>query len=158
METKEDIIKDISQKLLRIINKHSRIEELPVHFGEGVEATPREIHTIQAIGEHKPINVTDLGSFFGVTKSAASQIVSKLAEKGFVEKGYTSYSNKELELSLTELGWRAFHAHERIHGKHMADILDHLCAFSLEQIATTSVLLDVIENVLDERTIQLLKK
>ena len=151
METKEDLIKDISRKLLRIINKHSRIEELPIVFDEGVEATPREIHTIQAIGDNKQINITDVGAYFGVTKSAASQIITKLTEKGFVEKEYAVNSNKEGQLSLTQLGWQAYHAHERIHGKHMDDLIARLGAFSLSQIATTSVLLDVIESVVDER-------
>lgn len=155
METKEDLIAAMTRKLLRIINKHARIEELRIRFDEGVELTPKEIHTIQAIGEQKQINVTDLAAYFGVTKSAASQIVAKLAEKGFVEKRHAAHSNKELQLSLTDLGWRAFHAHERFHGKHMADLVNRLSAFSLSQIATTSVLLEVIESVLEDRLSQI---
>lgn len=155
METKEEFITAMSRKLLRILNKHARLEELRIRFDEGVEVTPKEIHTIQAIGEHKQINVTDLAAYFGVTKSAASQIVAKLTDKGFVEKRQAAHSNKELQLCLTELGWRAFHAHERFHGKHMADLVNRLSAFSLSQIATTSVLLEVIESVLEDRLAQL---
>ncbi|MEZ4528735.1 MAG: MarR family winged helix-turn-helix transcriptional regulator [Desulfobacterales bacterium] len=118
---------------------------------EGVDITTKEIHTIQAIGENEQINITGVAAHFGVTKSAASQIVAKLVEKGFVKKAYAAHSNREIELSLTELGWLAFHAHERFHGKDMAHITERMGAFSLSQIATISVLFDVIENIMDER-------
>ena len=158
METKQDLIKTISWKLLRVLNKHSHIEELPIRFDEDLEATPREIHTIQAIGEHEQINITGVAAHFGVTKGAASQMIAKLEDRGFLQKERVDHSNKELRLSLTKLGWRAFHAHERFHEKHMADLVDRLSAFSLSQIATITVLLDIIESVVDERLSQLLEK
>ena len=146
-----DLIKSISRQLMRIIKKHERIEEIPVRLDEGIEVTPTESHAIQAIGENKSINVTDLGAHFGVTKSAASQIVAKLTKKGFVEKTMSEHSNKELQLQLTALGWQAFEAHEKCHGRHLVDIIERLGSFSLSQIATASVVLDVIEDVMGER-------
>jgi DNA-binding MarR family transcriptional regulator len=151
METKEDLINAVALQLMRIFNMHSRIEEHLIRFDEGLEMTPKEIHTIQAIGEHKQMNVTDVATYFRVTKAAASQMVARLADKGFVRKEYVPHSRKELQLSLTKSGWRAFHAHERFHGKHMADLTGRLGAFTLSHIATTSALLDVIESVLEER-------
>ncbi|CAN2046758.1 Regulatory protein MarR [Candidatus Magnetomoraceae bacterium gMMP-1] len=158
METKDDLIQIMCLKLLRIFNKHSQIETMKIHFDEAVEVTPKEIHTIQAIGKNKHINITGLGTHFGVSKSAASQIITKLVKKGFVKKELSLHSNKEFALSLTELGWKAFYAHEEIHEKHMTDLIKRLNAFSLSQIATTSVVLEVIENVVDERLSWLLKR
>ena len=151
MENKEDLIKAISRQLMRIIKKHGRIEEIPVQLDEGVVVTPTESHTIQAIGENGAINVTDLAAHFGVTKSAASQIVNKLSKKGYVVKRISEYSGKELRLELTPLGRRAYEAHERCHGRHMADIVNRLGSFSLAQVATASAFLDVIEDVMNER-------
>ena len=151
METKADFIREMSRKLFRILNKHARLEALPARFEEGVKATHRELHVIQTIGENEQINITELGSRFGVTKSAASQMAAKLVKKGFVEKRPADHSNKESRLGLTELGWRAFRQHERFHGDHMADVIGRLSVFSLDQIATTSVLLDVLESVVDDR-------
>jgi len=151
METKEDLINDMSRKFFRIINKHGRLESLPFHFDEGIEMTHRELHVIQAVGERKRINITELGSHFGVTKSAASQMVTKLVKKDFIEKKPAAHSNKELQLTLTQRGWKAFRIHEKFHGQHMSDVVDRLSAFSLSQIATASVLLEVLENAVDER-------
>lgn len=151
MESKTDLIKDISRQLMRIIKKQGRIEEIPVRLDEGVVVTPTESHTIQAIGEHGSINVTELAVYFGVTNSAASQTVNKLTKKGFVTKKISDHSGKELRLELTSLGRQAFEAHERCHGRHMTDIARRLESFSLAQVANASAFLEVIEDVLDER-------
>jgi DNA-binding MarR family transcriptional regulator len=155
METKEDMLKAVSLTLMRIMAKHARIEEISVRLEEGVDLTPKEMHTIQAIGERENVNVTDLASCCGVTKSASSQMAAKLARNGFLEKSRAGHSNKEWQLSLTELGWRAFHAHERIHERHFADLAKRLDSFSLSQIATVSVVLEVMEGVVEERLSQL---
>ncbi len=151
MENKEDLIESILRRLMRIINKQRRIEEMPVRIDKDIEVTPTESHTVQTIGERKSVNVTDLAAHFGVTKSAASQIVTKLAKKGFVKKSVSDRSGKELQLTLTELGRRAFEAHERCHGRHLADIVTRLGSFSLSQIAIADVMLDVVEDVINER-------
>lgn len=151
METKEDLIKSAIRKLLQIANKYSRIEELPIRIDEGNEVTTREAHIIQAIGERAKMSVTGLASYFGITKSAASQMIAKLVKKGFLEKELAPHSNKELQVSLTQLGRKAFDAHELFHGKDMNDLVDHLSSFSLSQIATISVLLEAIDSVMNER-------
>lgn len=151
METKEELIKSTIRQLLRVARKYARIEELPIPVDEDLEITTAEAHTIQAIGEGEQMRVLDIAMNFGISKSAASQMVAKLTRKGFVEKRQSPYNSKEFPLSLTELGWRAFRAHERFHGKDLADLLNRLNAFSLSQIATISVLLEAIGNVMDER-------
>jgi DNA-binding MarR family transcriptional regulator len=154
METKKELIKSTIRQFLRIAKKYSRIEELPIPVDKGVEVTTAEAHTIQAIGEGKQMRVIDVATYFGITKSAASQMVTKLIRKGFLDKKQSPHSNKEFHLSLTELGWQAFHAHERFHGKDMAYLMKRLSAFSLSQIATISVLLEAIRNIMDERLSQ----
>ncbi len=151
METKEDLIRTTIQKLLRIAKMYSRIEELSIPVDKGLETTTREAHIIQAIGEHERMSVTQVASHFGITKSAASQMVAKLTNKGYLSKKQAVHSNKELELSLTPLGWKAFRAHDQFHGRDMADLVERLSAFSLSQIATLSVLLEALGSVMDQR-------
>jgi DNA-binding MarR family transcriptional regulator len=151
METKEDLIKSTIRKLLRVSKMYSRIEELPIPVEEGLKVTTREAHTIEAVGENEPMSVTQVASYFGITKSAASQMVARLTRKGFLIKKQAVHSNKEFELSLTPSGWKVFRAHERFHGRDKADLVDRLSAFSLSQIATLSVLLESLESVMDQR-------
>jgi DNA-binding MarR family transcriptional regulator len=151
METKDDIIQETTRRLFRLLNKHAQLEALPVSLRDGTNLTHRELHVLDAIGEHAQNSVSDVGDRLGVTKSAASQMISKLTKKGLVEKHYASNSNKEYRLRLTGTGKEAFLLHKRVHGKHMVDIIARLETFSLSQIATVSVVLEVMENVVDER-------
>lgn len=158
MDSKEELIKATIRELLRISKMYSRIEELPIPVDRDLEITTREAHAIQAVGESESMNVTQLAAHFGITKSGASQMVSKLVKKGFLLKKQSVHSNKEFDLTLTSLGWRAFRAHEQFHGQDLADLVERLSAFSLSQIATLSVLLEALGSVMERRLSQSLKR
>jgi DNA-binding MarR family transcriptional regulator len=141
----------VIQQLLRLLNKFGRIEKMPIVLDNGVELTTKEIHTIQAIGEAENINVTDVGVHFGVTKGAASQMVSRLVERGFVTKSMSAHSNKEYELSLTDLGWKAFKAHERFHGQDMDELIAQIGSYKQERIHDFEEMLGRVEGIMDRR-------
>lgn len=135
----------------RVATQYARIEELPIPVGDGIEVTTREAHTIEAVGNRQQMSVTEVAKAFGITKSAASQMVSKLCDKGFLEKKQAPHSNKEFQLTLTPLGRKAFDAHARFHGADREALMERLRGFSLSQIATISVLLEAIGEVMDNR-------
>lgn len=135
----------------RVAAKYARIEELPIPVGDGIEITTREAHTIEAVGSRQQMSVTDVANAFGITKSAASQMVSRLCDKGFLEKKQAPHSNKEFQLTLTPLGQKAFDAHARFHGEDREALMERLRGYSLSQIATISVLLEAIGEVMDSR-------
>ncbi len=152
MKTQSDTIRILLTHMQRIIHKHSFLEDHPIRFAKDIVLTPREIHTIQAIGEHPEINIKELGELFGVSKSAASQMTAKLVGKGYVCKENPIDNNKELRLSLTDAGRQAFHAHACFHGKHLAELEKCLKSeFSDSETARTAELLAIIENVMDKR-------
>lgn len=151
MKTKHDTINTICSQLLQIIKTRSQLEEKTISFDAKIKMTPKEIHTIQAIGEHKSLNVKEIGDHFEVTKSAASQMLKKLTKKGFIKKENSPHSNKELEITLTKLGERAFHAHQKFHTKHMNELVENLSNFSVEEMITTTDLLKVIGKTVEKR-------
>lgn len=137
--------------LKSISNMHMLIENEEIVFADDIKVTPKEIHTIQAIGNCKQINVTDLGNIFGVTKSAASQLVSKLTRKGFVKKVNSAHSNKERMISLTELGWQAFEVHERFHNDHIDNVISNLGSFSEVEIINALEVIRAIESIVERK-------
>lgn len=147
---KKELI-DRTMQLQKVVRKLSRIEGLPIVVDKGVEISTREAHTIQAIGEQGPLCVKDLATRFGVSKSAASQMVSKLARKGFIVKQSSAHSNKEIELSLTPMGWQAFRAHEQAHSRDMNRIVEAMENFSPAEIETLKKLLETFSEIADER-------
>lgn len=151
MATKKDQIEAVVRQFRRVLHKFSCVEDLPIQLESGVKLTTKAIHTIQAVGEHKLMNVTDVATYFGVTKSAASQMIAKLAAKGLLEKRVAAHSNKEYTLSLTELGREAFDTHQRLHGKGMEELVASLSEFPLAQIKAIPDLLNAFESIMDMR-------
>ena len=136
---------------MKIAHICSRIEEMSIPIDEDARITTREAHFIQAVGDHEPMSVTRVAAWFKTTKSAASQMAVKLAHKGFMHKKRAVHSNKEYALSLTSLGRRALVAHERFHHTDLKVLAEILSGFSLSQIATLSVLLKALANVMEQR-------
>ena len=158
MDNKEDLITATIRDLIRIARLFRRVEEMSIPVTNDFSVTTREAHTVQAIGDQEPLSITQLATHFGITKSAASQMVSKLVKRGFVVKQQASHSNKEYELFLTFLGREVFDAHERFHGKEMDRLVSRLSAFSLSQIATLSVLLEALGSAMNNRLDENLKR
>lgn len=151
MQHTSDSIQNLTQRLMRIINKHSQIEKLPIQFGEHFDLTAKEVHCIQAVGLQQGCNIKQLGEGLGVTKSAASQMVGKLVKKGVLIKRKAPDSHKELEITLTDSGWKAFEAHKEFHERHLLTLKEKLGDFSDPQIAMAGAILSVVESVVDER-------
>lgn len=151
MDTKKESIQNLTSRLMRIINKHSRIEELPIQTGKNTGLTAREVHCLNAIGVQEGINIKSIGDFLGVTKSAASQMVRKLENKGFARKEDAPDNDKEVLAYLTETGWEAFSAHKEFHERHLKTLTKRLDDFPDTQLAVAAAILATVEIVVDER-------
>lgn len=78
---------ELSRFMERTMHKYLQVEKQPRQYGPGILLTQTtEIHTIAIIGDQPNINVTELARQRGVTKGAASQLVYKLVNKGYLRK------------------------------------------------------------------------
>jgi DNA-binding MarR family transcriptional regulator len=155
--SKQASLDRVVRRLRRIIMAHMRIEEHPVPLGGGVALSTSEVHCLQAIGENEGANVKDVGDALGVTKSAASQMVGKLAGKGFAVKRPATDNNKEILVFLTPSGWDAFAAHKDFHERHIHSLQDRLGNYSEEQVETVDQVLAEVEAVMHERMRDILR-
>ncbi|WP_147820715.1 MarR family winged helix-turn-helix transcriptional regulator [Salidesulfovibrio onnuriiensis] len=155
MSNPQESIQHLTGRLMRIINKHCRIEELPIRMGKNSGLTAKEVHCIQAIGNSEGINIKSIGDTLGVTKSAASQMVGKLEKKGFARKEKAADNDKEILAFLTEPGWEAYKAHQEFHERHLNTLKARLRDFPDTQLALASAILAVVETVVDERMSEL---
>ena len=151
MVTKKDQIQTLVDKWRRVSTKYSRVEDHQIPLHHGAVLTTKEVHTIQAVGEKGPLNVTELAAYLGITKSAASQMVMKLTQRGFLKKTISEHSNKEYVLSLKKSGKEAFEIHQQLHGKDKQAIVTALGRFSIPQIRAMSDMFEVLEDVLNKR-------
>ncbi len=151
VESKTDIILDLIQMFRSVAVKYCRADNYPIRVDGETLVTTREAHMIQAIGDTPRMGVTELATLFGTSKSAASQLVSKLAEKGFLNKRPSTANNKEIRLALTDLGRAAYKAHEAQHKADKDHLVSRLETFSLSQIAVLSVMFDALDEIMDQR-------
>ena len=151
MTNKDKHTKDLTESIRRIVHKHLELSESPLRLREDLKLTPREILFIQAIGEKLDSNVKDLGETLGVTKSAASQMVQKLEKKNLVHKGKACDNDKEVIVTLTQLGTEAFRINRDFDEKHLSRLNRKLEGFSDSQILMASSILSVIEETVDSK-------
>lgn len=102
--------------------RHNNIYQFVIHYndyimsihnyGEGIPLTMIEAHTLTYIEETPGTTITELAKYWGKTKGALSQTVTRLAEKGLVDKTKTADNAKNVCLYVTETGARISKAHK----------------------------------------------
>ena len=109
------------EQLLQIVDRFNKQHKKGRDFGTGDLLFPSEIHTIQAIGDHENINVTDLAAVLKVTKPTVSERVKKLERLELIERQEAAENRKTVILHLTARGWIAYKGH----AAHHKEMFDH---------------------------------
>jgi DNA-binding MarR family transcriptional regulator len=144
-----DLLK-ISEAWIRVLNKMEAHEKSPKDFGSGDMLHCSEIHTVMTIGKNPDINLTNLSLLLGISKSAISQMVARLAKKDLVEKHRDPENDKEVLLHLTPRGTIAYLGHEQHHAKIYARMHRNIGDLTDDQFALILRFLGAIEETIDE--------
>jgi|WetSurMetagenome_2_1015567.scaffolds.fasta_scaffold03873_9 DNA-binding MarR family transcriptional regulator len=147
--------RDLYRSWMRIRNKMNLIENIPLEFGTEKALFLSEIHTIQAIGRTEGNNIRTIAAILGVTPSAASQTVTRLTKKGFVQKVRGIKNEKEVSLVLTPLGRTAYDYHERVHEKMYERIAGRIGELAEDERALLARIFSAFEAVYNERILEL---
>lgn len=147
--------RDLYQIWMRIINKLNESESVPRYFGIGIPLYPSEIHTIQAVGDNHGENVRTIAAILGITPGAASQVITRLAKRGLIQKVRGKKNEKEVNLELTGEGRIAYQAHETLHEKMYQRIADRIGPLSGDELLLLSRILHAVEGVYDERILEI---
>lgn len=137
---------------LSVMNRYIASEKRPCDYGVGCILYRSEIHTIEAIGKHKQINVTELSSYLSVTKSAISQMIDKLIKKEMVDKKVLSKSDTEVALTLTPKGEIVYYKHEKYHRKFYDYVEQMLSTVSESDMAVFFDIMNQFDTFLDEKS------
>ena len=114
-EISQETIFKILTQFMRIKKKFDKIENMSIDIGDGKKLYPSELHVVEVIGNNYANTVTEISKKFGITKGAVSQVVLKLLEKGLISKERNKDYGKEIILSLTEKGSKAFKIMDKLH-------------------------------------------
>lgn len=100
----------IVMQLTRLVNYWKAYDRLG-HEAAGEHFTAGEMQTIKAVAEFPHKNTTELAGELGVTKGAVSQAVTKLVDRGCLERYRGPDSERETFIRLTKHGSRVYQAH-----------------------------------------------
>ena len=100
---------------IRLTNEYKRFEKECHCFDVDSPLHLSDTHTIVAIGKNTNINIMQLSKLQGISRSAVSQMISKLVQRGFVKKTRSTKTENEVVLTLTEKGQRVYYLHEQQH-------------------------------------------
>lgn len=142
---------ELSWAFERVVHKYIDYENKPCRYAPGIELSSREIHAVVIIGENEGISLGELAHDRGVTKGAMSQIVTRLAKKGLVEKRASELSGAHIALYLTDRGKQAWEGHSAYH-RNLGETIDRKLfdRMSDEDIRRTTHFFEEFEALLDE--------
>lgn len=76
-------------------------------FMDQENLSPTQVTTLMRLYHHAGSGVTDIGEFAGVTNPAASQMIERLVQMGFVQRVESQGDRRYKQLTLTQKGEEA---------------------------------------------------
>ncbi|SDE36864.1 MarR family winged helix-turn-helix transcriptional regulator [Sporomusa acidovorans] len=120
MRNEEDAFINATYRHLN--NRHNNIYQFVIKYSDYINAahdygtghilSMTEVHTLTYIEDNPGTTVTELAQHWSKTKSALSQTVSKLVDKGLVYRHKTETNAKTVLLYVTEEGLKLSKAHK----------------------------------------------
>lgn len=138
------------ERTYRIINKYNGKTKKPKTYGNEIYLHSAEVHMVEVIGSHELITASEIAKKLGISRSAVSQTITKLMEKGLLQKQLLNQTNNEIVLCLTKEGECVYLNHLEYH-KTMLNELNILAdKLPKESLKILEDMLDIIEHSLDQ--------
>ncbi len=106
-----------------------------------------ECHTIEVIGDNEGITAKEISEKLSKTKSAVSQVVKKLREKGFVTESCNSQDSREKNICLTPKGLEVYYYHKEYDDMAYKSILSKLNHFSSDDLDKYTEIQQVLNEI-----------
>lgn len=106
-ESNADVAHDITITLLRVINKIAQGRRTTRDYGSQVSMTLVEAEMCLLISNQPGVTGAELSEELGVSRSATSQVITKLKNKGFVTELHDTTDAKRKQLFVSDLGQQA---------------------------------------------------
>jgi len=140
---------ELMVSFIRITKKFNELEKVSIDMGDGEKLFPSELHILDSIGNNYGNSVTELSKSFEITKGAVSQVVNKLFEKGYINKDKKPGHVKEIILTPSEKGWKAFKILDDVHRNMENEFFKYLYTVESEKINSFIEIMDRIEDFID---------
>lgn len=128
----------------------SMYEKKQNDYGTGELYTSTEAHTVTLIEDNPGITVTQIAVDTFRTKSAVSQMVSKLEAKGLIRREQNPRNAKQQLLYVTEKGLELSHCHKQ-YDEAMIPLKDLIALFGPESVGKFADIIQYVINHMQKR-------
>jgi DNA-binding MarR family transcriptional regulator len=135
---------DLLETFMHVFNKMNTLNNHTFDYGSGDFLFPSEIHTLNTIAKNPGGNVTELAKTLGISKSAVSQVVFKLEQKGFLVKYKADNNSKNIFANLTPKGDAAVKSFTMYQNDVFTGMLQDFAKLTPEEIF---MLKNIFENI-----------
>ena len=108
--TADDLL-DRAEILYRFVALFSDYENTVRDYGDACKMTMTEVHTLSAIEANPGITATELAERFFCSKSAISQLLSKLERGGYIIRAVDQANSKKKMIFISQSGKKICNSH-----------------------------------------------
>lgn len=139
---------DILRRMATLQYRITMNDRKPKSFGTEHLLYHSEIHLIDAIGDEKEINATELSKKMNITNGAVTQVTQKLIKKYLIKRYNKEPNQKTVYFSLTESGEIAYKNHKLFHKTLDDKVNEYLNGLTDDQLQGIVGLIEITEDYL----------
>ena len=125
-------LSDLSYRFCQI---HAESYKRQIDYGTGEQYASAEVHLITQIADNPGITSTEIAQTTGRSKSAVSQIITKLESKGLIRRERSQKNLRFTSLYVTPKGLKLSKAHKEYDCSNVTPYLeDYIALFVLEAV------------------------
>ncbi|WP_312200251.1 MarR family winged helix-turn-helix transcriptional regulator [Anaerospora hongkongensis] len=141
---------EFKESLIRLATKLYTAMKQPKKFGTDNLLYASEIHTIEMIGNHPGITITELAERQGISKCALPKVIHKLVQKDLVYRYQEANNKKNILLELTGKGQIAFQQHFQFHQTFDIRIMKKINSLTPEEYSFLYDMLEELDHYVDQ--------
>lgn len=116
----------INELLVDIFNSILKVEHKSIESFAGRSLTMSEMHIIEAVGNSKDLQMSDIAKKLRITLPTLTVSVQRLDEKGYITRKRFGIDRRKVAVELTEKGRQAYDKHEEFHSKMVDSLFEGL--------------------------------
>lgn len=124
----------LNDVLVNLFRDIMELEEQAIITQEYQDITNNDMHVIEAIGVGEPKNMSTIAKLLSVTVGTLTIAMNSLVKKGYVIRERGKEDRREVYISLSEKGLRAYRHHEEFHRQMIEAVLENLTEDETESL------------------------
>ncbi|MBB6449641.1 DNA-binding MarR family transcriptional regulator [Geomicrobium halophilum] len=132
MHEHQEIFQEIVDMMKQIERKLIQQQQLPII--NSISLTKRQESMLMYIFSTENVTVSDIASYFDISRSAVSQTLNKLEEQDIIVRSINQENRRELDLSLGENGEKLHQEYKKVEDMIVQNYFSKIKTEDLRQV------------------------